>query len=49
MNSVQVKKISNGYIVTTFVQNAAPITGPVETYCADLTAVGTLLAATFAS
>lgn len=45
MNSVQIRKISNGYVVTTY--SGATPAGPSETYCADLASVYLLLDATF--
>lgn len=48
MNSVQVKKIANGYTVTTFGSGAPPATsGATETYAANLAEVNALLDAYF--
>jgi hypothetical protein len=45
MNSVQVKKIANGYIVTSY--GSAPPAGQTDTYCSDLAAVNAVLATIF--
>jgi hypothetical protein len=47
MNSVQVKKIANGYIVTSY--GSAPPAGQTDTYCSDLAAVNAVLEAIFAT
>jgi hypothetical protein len=48
MNSATVRKISNGFVVTTFPGSVMP-SGPVDTYCVDMAAVTTLLTTALAS
>ena len=43
-NTAQIVKISNGYVVTTYPNDVTPA-GAVQTYCANLAAVTTLLQA----
>jgi hypothetical protein len=47
-NTAEVRKISNGYIVTMNIVTTPPASGMNETYCADLQAVFALLSQTFA-